>query len=316
VAFRREFYNSRRTPSPALQVSTPGGQMEAHEPIILSLPKRRAAQHERTNLRLEFGRLRYQLRLLRHWWLASHRAYQPFFVIASARTGSNLLVEYLNQIPGVHCLSEILNWRSPIAPSPRTSTAGAIRHIQRWLQTERTALRGCKLFFNHLDDFGLELRDLEIAFPGARYLVLYREDMAEQFVSLEAARLTDQWLLRAGEKRKQLPVTVDSASLRRFCDDTRRDYQQLLSHPAVHHRGSIFSYEELIENPAQSMRQHVCSFLGVQPIEPQAPLRKQNPEPLAARVANYASVGALMASPLCQQHHSLLPQRTTRRRAA
>jgi LPS sulfotransferase NodH len=290
--------------------------MEAHEPIILPLPKQRAAQHERVNLRLEFRRLRCQLHLLRHWWLSPHWAYQPFFVIASARTGSNLLVEYLNQIPGVHCLSEILNWRSPIAPSPRTSSKGAIRHIRRWLQTVRTAHRGCKLFFNHLDDFGLELRDLEIAFPGARYIVLYREALAEQFVSLEAARLTDQWLLLPGEKRKQHPITVDPAALRRFCDVTRRDYQQLLSHPAIYHRGSIFSYEELVENPAQSMQQHVCSFLGVQAIEPQAPLCKQNPEPLAARVTNYSSVGALMASPLCQQHHSLLSQRATRRRAA
>lgn len=290
--------------------------MEAHEPIILPLPKRRAAQQERTNLRLEFRRLGWQLHLLRHWWLAPHRSYRPFFVIASARTGSNLLMDYLNQIPGVHCLSEILNWRSPIAPSPRTSSAGAIRHIRRSLQSVRTEHRGCKLFFSHLNDFGLGMRDLEVAFPGAKYIVLYREALAEQFVSLEIAQLTDQWLLLPGEKRKQLSITVDPNALRDFCHATRRDYQQLLSHTAIHHRGSIFSYEQLIENPVQSMQEHVCSLLGVRSIEPKAALRKQNPEPLAARVTNYASVGALMASTLCQQHHSLLPQRATRRRAA
>src|SRR5438445_4871241 len=102
--------------------------MATPEPIILPLPKRRGPQ--RRDLRLEFRRLGWQLKLLRHWWLAPHKPYQPFFVVASARTGSNLLVEYLNQIPGVHCLSEILNWRSPIAPSQRTSTAGAIKHIR------------------------------------------------------------------------------------------------------------------------------------------------------------------------------------------
>jgi LPS sulfotransferase NodH len=290
--------------------------MEAHDPIILPLPKRRAAQHERTSLRLEFRRLGWQLHLLRHWWLAPHRPYRPFFVIASARTGSNLLMDYLNQIPDVHCLSEILNWRSPIAPSPRTSPAGAIHHIRRSLQSVRTAHRGCKLFFSHLNDFGLAVRDLEIAFPGASYIVLYREALAEQFVSLEIARHTDQWLLLPGEKRKQLSVTVDPGALRDFCHATRRDYQQLLSHTAIHHRGSLLSYEELIEDPAQSMREHVCSLLGVRPVDPKAALIKQNPEPLATRVANYSSVGALMASPICHQRHMLAHDRSAHRRAA
>src|SRR5438046_1262735 len=162
--------------------------MQTPEPIILPLPKRSSPQRERTDLRLELGRLAWQFHLLRHWWLAPHKAYQPFFVIASARTGSNLLVEYLNQIPGVHCLTEILNWHAPLAPSRGTSPAGAIRHIRRWMQTVRTGHRGCKLFFNHLDDFGLGVRDLEAAFPGANYIVLYREALAEQFVSLELAR--------------------------------------------------------------------------------------------------------------------------------
>ena len=140
--------------------------------------------------------------------------------------------------------------------------------------------------------------------------------LAEQFVSLEQARLTDQWLLLPGEQRKQRPVTVDPAALRKFCDDTRRDYQQLLSHPAIHHRGTIFSYEELTENPARLMDEHVSSLLGVSAIQPQAPLCKQNPEPLAARVENYAAVAALMASPLCHQRPELLRHRTARRKAA
>ncbi len=269
-----------------------------------------------SNLQLRFDRLRWQLHLSRHWWLASHQPYEPFFVIASARTGSNLLVEYLNQIPGVHCLSEILNCHSPIAPSRRTSPAGAIRHIRRWLQTVRVRHRGCKLFFNHLDDFRLELRDLEAAFPGAKYLVLYRESLAEQFVSLEHARLTDQWLLHPGEQRKQRSITVDPAALRKFCDDMRRDYQQLLSHPAIHHRGSIFSYEELIEIPVHTIEQHVCSLLGVPSIEPKAPLCKQNPEPLASRITNYNSLAALLTSPLCQLHFGSQTSQPSRRTAA
>jgi LPS sulfotransferase NodH len=268
-----------------------------------------------TSLPFHLRRLHWRLHLARHWWLARHDAYRPFFVIASARTGSNLLVEYLNQIPGVHCVSEILNRLSPIAPPPRTSPAGAIQHIRRWLQTVRTEHRGCKLFFNHLYDYRLTLRDLETAFPGAKYLVLYRESLAEQFVSLEHARLTDQWLLLPGEQRKQTSVTVDPVALRRFCDNARRDYQQLLAHPAIHHRGSVFSYEELIEIPAYTLEQQVCSLLKVPSIEPKAPLRKQNPEPLASRVTNYNKIAALLTSPHCQLHFGE-NRSTTRRKAA
>ncbi len=269
-----------------------------------------------TNLRFELSRLQWRLHLARHWWLARHDAYRPFFVIASARTGSNLLVEYLNQIPGVHCVSEILNRLSPIAPPSRTSPAGAVQHIRRWLQTVRVEHRGCKLFFNHLHDYRLTLRDLETAFPGAKYLVLYRESLAEQFVSLEQARLTDQWLLLPGEQRKQTSITVEPALLRRFCDDTRRDYQKLLDHPAIYHRGSVFSYEELTETPDHTIERHVCSLLGVPPIQPQAPLRKQNPEPLASRITNYNSVAALAISPLCQLQIGEQPQAIHGRKAA
>src|SRR5205085_10957081 len=117
-----------------------------------------------------------------------------------ARSGSNLLVDYLDGLPGVQSLSEILNWRTRIGPRREVPTHGAIRHIRVSMQTLQSPLRGCKLFLSDLEDFRLTLEDLDGEFPDAKYIVLYRKSLAEQFVSLELARMTQQWILLEGQK--------------------------------------------------------------------------------------------------------------------
>lgn len=285
------------------------------EPVILPLP-RQQPRLDLSQLRLECSRFFHQVYLLRHWWLAPHRPYQPFFLVAAARTGSNLLVDYLNQLAGVQCFSEILNWRSPIAPRLRTSPEGAILHVKRWLQTVRTPQRGCKLFFNHLQDFRLSIAHVDAAFPSAKYIVLYREALAEQFVSLQLARLTQQWLLLPGEQQKQVPVIVDPTELRRFCQSVRQEYQEVLTHRAIRERSIVLSYEELTEDPVGCLRDQVCSLLEVPAVEPQATLRKQNPQPLSQRVANYSEIAAFVLSPLSRQRYGLPRRRQFQRRAA
>src|SRR5207253_6074682 len=112
-------------------------------------------------------RLVYQAHLLRHWWFSRHSPYQTFFTIATARSGSNLLVDYLDGLPGVQSLSEILNWRTRIGPRREVPTHGAIRHIRVSMQTLQSPLRGCKLFLSDLEDFRLTLEDLDREFPDA-----------------------------------------------------------------------------------------------------------------------------------------------------
>jgi LPS sulfotransferase NodH len=247
--------------------------------------------------------------LLRHWWFSPHTPYQAVFLIAGARSGSTLLADYMSQLPGVESLSEILNWFAPIGPKKRLSSQDAIQHIHLSMQTRRAPYRACKLMVRHLANYQLTLGDLDAAFPGARFIILYRQSLVEQFVSQCLARATNQWVLLPGEERKRASVTVNPADLRRYCEETRRGYEEVLAFPALAERGAILSYEELTADPARCLRERICPLLGVPAIEPKTMLCKQNPQPLAERVVNFSEIAALATSALCHQELCLPARR-------
>lgn len=238
-------------------------------------------------------------------WRRPDDAYRPLLVIATARSGSNLLLDYLRRLPGVACRSEVLCTHRPFGISPRqTKPATALAHIERSLRSLREPIRGCKLMLNQVAACGLTIETIDAAFPEARYLVLYRQSLAEQFISRESALLTGQWLLREGEERKQAGVHVDPAKLRSFAEETRQAYRKILSYGPLRERSAILSYEELAENPSACFQQVICPLLGVPAATPRPALRKQNVLPLTQRVVNYREVAALLDSPVCHQHYS------------
>jgi LPS sulfotransferase NodH len=265
---------------------------------------------------LELGRLRHQLKLSRHWWLYPHRPYQPFFVLATHRSGSNLLIDFVNRLSGVQSHSEILCPTLPIGPRQwGMSPEKALAHIRRSLQMLRPPVRGCKLMLDQLANCQLTLADLNLEFPGAKFIVLYRQSLAEQFLSRESAKATDQWCLREGQVRKQARVIIKPAELRTYCDRIRRAYREVLDHPWLSERGVLLSYEELTADPQYWLDQHICPLLGVLAGRAETCLRKQNTLPLAERVENYREVAALLASPLCQQRYAWPSQQRMRRAA-
>src|SRR5262245_43715799 len=86
---------------------------------------------------LRWSRFKTRLRLLKKWWLRPHTNFQPLFVIATWRSGSNLLLSYLKQQPKLAVLSEVLCSRLPIGPShDHLSPAKALQHIRYNLQGE------------------------------------------------------------------------------------------------------------------------------------------------------------------------------------
>src|SRR5262245_63243085 len=104
-----------------------------------------------SKLSLDWRRLKTQANLLKKWWLRRHKPYQPLFLVATCRSGSNLLMSYLAQQPGVAMLSEVLSSQLPIGPSRDCiPPASAISHISYSLQGAKTADHSCKLILYHL----------------------------------------------------------------------------------------------------------------------------------------------------------------------
>lgn len=251
---------------------------------------------------LECRRFCHQLRLMRQWLTTRHEPYRAVFVVTCPRSGSNLLIDYLGQLPGVQSLSEVLNWGLKIGPKKFLHFQRAVRHIQLSMELLKTPLRGCKLFLRELENYRLTINDLEAAFPKARYIVLYRENLAEQYVSQKAAEETQQWILLPGQQRKRTSVTVNPIAFERHCQDARRGFEEILASPAIRERGVVLTYEQLASDPALCLRELICPLLDVPTITPKSNLCKQSVEPLSSRIANYAEVAALVHSPVARLH--------------
>jgi hypothetical protein len=142
--------------------------------------------------------------------------------------------------------------------------------------------------------------------------VLYRENLAEQYISREVAKLTGQWSLLPGQPRKNAAISVDPADLAQYCQKVQREYSTIAEHRAIAKRGAILSYEELVANSARCLREVVCPLLGASYSEPKTAYRKQNVESLAERVTNYSEVATLLNGPLCRlQLHSTRAEKST-----
>jgi LPS sulfotransferase NodH len=266
---------------------------------------------------LAWRQLNVQLRLQKKWWLRRHQPFQPLFVIATCRSGSNLLLSYLNQQQEVKVLGEVLCHLVPIGPRQAClPPQQAMRHIRLNLQGEKKPIRGCKLMLYQLANCQLGLNDLHAAYPDAKYIILYRESLAEQYVSHQLAIATRQFLLRPGEERRQTELVIKPTALREYCDSIRRGYCEVLNHRWLEGRSVLLSYEELIDDPQHWLREQICPLLGTPFIAPETKLCKQNTKSLAQLVTNYRDIAALLEGPLCRQHHSWPWQRAGRKHAA
>jgi LPS sulfotransferase NodH len=252
------------------------------------------------NLQLEYQRLKHQIRLQRHWWFKPHQPYQPLFVVATCRSGSNLLRSYLNNQPGICVQGELLYPGSPFGVRrSHTPPSTAVRHIRLSLQAAKAPVRGCKLMLYQLANCQLTIENVHAAFPHARFVVLYRQDLARQFVSQKLADITRQFALRAGEEKKQARIIVHRDELWAYCGELRNRYRELLSRAWLQECSVLVSYEELVQTPDHWLRHEICPLVGIEAVAASTNLCKQNSQPLSATIANYAEIEQFL--PACRQ---------------
>ncbi len=288
-----------------------------NETATLPLRRPKPPRLRASGLLLELGKLRNLLRLQRHWWLRPHQPYQPLFVLATHRSGSNLLIDYLNRLGGIACHTEVLCSALQYAPlGRRYSQRRALRHLRLTLQSLAAPVRGCKLMLDQLDNSQLTVTDLERAFSGSKFVILYRQSLAEQFLSLKTAGATKQWVLLPGEEPRAARVHVDRGELRYYCERTKAAYRRLLETPGLAERAVLVSYEELTADSQHWLAERICPLVGAAGGQAQTYLRKQNTQPLGERVENYREVEALLLSPHCQQHYAWPGRRQYHSRAA
>lgn len=213
---------------------------------------------------------------------------QPVIIVAEARTGSTLLADYLRCHSGVHVGGEVLNpFFAAGLRRKWISKRSAIRHIVHSLYYQPVRVSVVKLHLAHMAWHGVTLRDLEIAIPDVKFLVLYRGSLAEQFVSREIVRETRTFEDRQGRTQRVESLKVDVGKFVEFAEGMRQEYEEAINTVSDHHRMCFVGYEELAHNPSEAFESRICPFLEMMPVELKTSLRKQNRKSLRELVENF-----------------------------
>ena len=231
--------------------------------------------------------IRRELRALALTLYSRRAPDDPVFVITPMpRSGSTLLVSYLNSLPGVTIAGEPLNHQTSIGIRRRFVTSKqAIRHLAGTIGHLDGIVRGAKLVGGQLETRGITINDLSARFPRSRLIVIFRESILSQFVSLVVARATREW---AGQDEFDGRITISLSDFNNFLEDHRRRHQQALSAEAL-----IISYEQLVAEPQAVFAERICPFIGIAYSPVSTPLDKRIRRPISEVITNWDEISHL-----------------------
>lgn len=209
-------------------------------------------------------------------------------VAGGMRTGSTLLCELAESLPGVATSYEALN---PIAYGwLKLDGAEEAADLTRDLSL-RAPVTVTKVFRQHLTSINTDWDEYVDALPQAKWIQLYRHDVAAQFVSLLQAQTSAKWL-EAGEAAAPRPAAprptvhlkVDALKdhFEKVVADDRAAFEAL----SQTDRYTQVRYEDFADDPA-TWAQHVLPGLLEVPSAPiKHQLKRQDPRDLSERLAN------------------------------
>lgn len=239
----------------------------------------------------------------RYYLLPRHRGMTPLFILAEPRTGSTLIGDYLNSIPGVSIASEILSPTLPCGvPAHGVSKGTALRHIERSLNALPGKIAGAKFLLAHLPLHDLTLNDLHARFPTARFLIIYRAALIEQFVSFRVAKLTNDWVGRGQANRFTEKIRVEPEEFLTFCRAEREKYEKLLAHDWLPDRGRIIRYEDLASQPQELFDRTIFPFLELPSQTISTTMVKQIARQMDDLIENFDEVRELLDKHGVQHH--------------
>jgi LPS sulfotransferase NodH len=214
--------------------------------------------------------------------ICGHSNFVRFIVLTRSRTGSNLLLSFLNSHPNIFTESEIFN-----KLSGRNYQDILLKTFTK--QPYFIKAKGFKIFYYHpLDDKSNGLWDDLTKMDNLRIIHLKRRNIFRTIISRKIAGQLGSWSTSSPkESRTETKKTIvfTKKELEESFIQTRKweniADKMFKKFPMI----SIY-YEDLISDPVNTFN-NITDFLNVKHVQPKTKLRKQNPEKQKHLVSNY-----------------------------
>jgi LPS sulfotransferase NodH len=227
----------------------------------------------------------------------SQGIFHSFVILADMRTGSNFLEANLNALPGVTSHGEVFNPHF-IGKKDATELFGITladrdlnpKPLLRKLRDKTDGLSGFRFFHDH----DPRVLDLVLEDPGCAKIVLTRNPV-DSYVSWLIARTTGQWKLTDARRLKTATARFDAAEFQAHLAAVQGFQLQVLK--ALQTSGQtafVLDYEDLA---SVEVLNGLAAFLGVEGRLKAVDdtLKKQNPEPLEAKLENPQDLAPALA---------------------
>ncbi len=223
--------------------------------------------------------------------------FHSFVILAGMRTGSNFLEANLNALPGVTGYGEAFNPHF-IGRKDATELFGISlaerdanpRPLLRRLRAETEGLSGFRLFHDH----DPRVLDLVLKDPACAKIVLGRNPV-DSYVSWKIARATGQWKLTDAKRLKTAKARFDEAEFQEHLARSQGFHTGVLNALQVSGQSAFFlDYEDIA---SVDVLNGLAAFLGLEGRLKSVDdtLKKQNPEPLDAKLENPEALASALA---------------------
>lgn len=222
--------------------------------------------------------------------------YRRFIVLTRSRTGSTMLISFLNSHPNIYAEGEIfrkLNGQNykDILVKTYAKQPGYIK------------AKGFKIFYFHpIDDDSNNLWDELISLDNLSIIHLKRRNILRTIVSRKIASTQKVWATKSAKRHsasRNKSVSFTTGELEQGFKKTRaaedKGDKEFSNHPLV----TVY-YEDLVINPEGEFGK-VTEFLGVKYVPPKTHLKKQNPESLKVLIKNYNELKSAFSGTEWQQ---------------
>lgn len=252
---------------------------------------------------LSTARKKYRRYLFLKYVFDYQRKREPLFVLCTPRTGSNLLLSYLDSLPDAsfglpfrdnYLATEPLHPEQFFGLEWKKDRSRTGKHLKRTLNSLEHSFCGFKILHNQMARHGITFCDLAEAFPRARFIMLYREALGEQ--ALSHAILCKTRLMGWNPEYKE-PETfsLHRRTLLGFFQIVLQAYRDLINFPSKYSDRILWlSYESVASRPQEIFKDLICPFTRRPYFPVRTAFKKMQLQPHSLLLSNYAEIKDLL----------------------